>query len=201
MFEFFGAEGSLAIVSILTIPVAFSFMVVYVMGALRRDRAESPDRFLGARVFLLLLLSMAFQIVLLGMAQMFAASMGDPPAPGGAFAANADDRQMDQAMGLFLGGAIAGIYPLALYVLVRLRDGRSDSVFRAALGVNAIITGLWFVMNVTLMMSAMMMDDEQVDEFTAMTVVYLGGSLLCSIPLALAVPLSNRSTMPPPPRF
>lgn len=200
MFNFLGAEGSLAMLSIMAVPVVLSFLVVYVLGALRRDRAEDPDRFLGARVFLLLLLSVAFQIILQGLAQMFAASMAEPPG-GGAFANNVNERRMDQALGLFLGGAMAAIYPLAIYIMVRIRDGRRDYVFRAALGVNAIVTGLWFVMSVTLLMSALMLDEEEVNEFTAMTVVYLAGSLLCGIPLALAVSIGPRSTMPPPPRY
>jgi hypothetical protein len=185
---------------VLTTIFGLSFLVMYVLGAVRRDKAENPDRFLGARVFLLMMVSMSYQIVLFGLSQMLASAL-EEDAVSYSTSGERSNQRMDMALGTMLGGFIAAIYPTVLYILVRVRDSRRDPVLRSSLGLNAILTGVVFTILVTALMIDMMLDQGSTDELVAMTFVYLGGSLLCGVPLALAVPAVSRSATPPPPRY
>ena len=197
MFDIFDSTSGFVAVTAVTyasILFALSFLVVYVLGAVRRDKSDNPDRFLGARVFLLMMVSLSFQISLFGLSQTFASAMKEGAVGGSSIQRESENRDMDLAIGILLGGLISAIYPTVIYILVRLRDARKDPVFRSALGLNAIITGALFTVLVTALMIDMMLEQGSTDELVAGTLVYLGGSLLCGIPLALAVAIGPASS-------
>ena len=169
------------------------FMLIYVLGFVRRQQDGQSDDKLGAKVFLTLLMSVSFQIIVFGFYRFIAVAMNDAPNDSQSFLPGSGNHgPYDLALGLLYGGGIAAIYPTLIYALVRFRQKVSDPIFRAALGVNSIFTGLVFVVGVTFLMVTMMTTDNNPTEPISITFAYLMASLICGVPLALAAPIKPR---------
>jgi hypothetical protein len=195
---FFGMFGFIALVYGL-IGFLLPFLLIYVLGYVRRRRDEKPDPMLGAKVFLTLLLSIAAQIIIFGICLAVAEGMEDKPtatnfkttaksAP--ALSQSEKSARWNLAKGTVYGGAMAALYPTALYVLLRRRHRGPDPVLRSALGVNAIFTGLVFVGAVTSLMITLNLQTvpTTMNNQIALTVVYLIASLGFGAPLAFSSP-------------
>ncbi len=183
---FFGMFGFVAVIYGL-IGFLLPFLLIYVLGYVRRRRDNVADPMLGAKVFLTLLLSISVQIIIFGICLMVAEGLEDRPAI--PVRGSANNSGWNLAKGLVYGGTLAAVYPTTLYILLRRRHRGPDSVLRSALGVNAIFTGLVFVSAVTaLMITVAMETPTTTNNQTALTVVYLIAGLGFGAPLALSAP-------------
>jgi hypothetical protein len=188
----FGMFGVVALVYGL-LGFLLPFLLIYMLGYVRRRGDDRPDAMLGARVFLTLLLSISVQIVIFGISQMLAEMMDEPPARSsysGLVGSRGNESNWKLAKGLVNGGSLAALYPATLYLLLRRRHRGPDPVLRSALGVNALFTGLIFVGAVTALMVSAMSDTGGGEMYgqLGMTVVYLIAGLGFGAPLAFSSP-------------
>ena len=162
----------------LAISALLPFGIIYIMGVLR-GRNGDKDPLLGAKVISCLLLTVAFQIFLLG-TTIFIETLID----GGGDHMRMDEQQRKTAMALCLSGLLVGAY--AYYIFRNRASATGDGqVFRQASGLNAITTGLVAVISLTSFLVAMFNESPfvAVASMFASLVTYGAGHLLCMVPV------------------
>lgn len=147
-------------------------IVLYILRDIQGRKAQNRDAHLGAKVVLSFLSSLAFQLVLLGVA-VFLASVFE----GGHFSSYI--RKV--ALGLVLGGAMGGALPLLLLFRVR-QPGDTSGIERAALGLNGCVTGAIFTLAVTVMMIALFLES-RITIPLAIVLTYVPATLGCILPM------------------
>jgi hypothetical protein len=155
------------------LPLFFmTFGVIYVLNAVRGWRTGRREAMLGGQVFLGLMLTASLQIFLVGLtALLWRLLEGDT-----------FDTAAKVGGGMILGGALGAVYPLLVY-LARVRSASSGRVLRQGLGVNAVFTGMVFVIAVTISMTLWINDAEQSSLPVTLTAVYFIANVICSAPL------------------
>tara|TARA_B100000674_G_scaffold457171_1_gene432406 strand:- start:1553 stop:2152 length:600 start_codon:yes stop_codon:yes gene_type:complete len=166
-----GAAGAM-VVGILYFMIMV-FLIVYVLGHVRRKQGQKHDPFLGSKVMLTLFMSLCFQVVLLGLAAILViASMKQSP-----------KGATDLPLGLMLGAIVAGIFPTVLF-FAGIRGRGSADVGRKALGINAIVTGLFSTFGI-MALFVMALMDQNVVKVLLFTMVYLLAFIGCGLPLVI----------------
>ena len=171
MQEIVGVAG--AMVAGVVYFVIMVFLIVYVLGHVKRTDDQKHDPFLGSKVMLTLFMTVCLQIVLIGISATLVISSAKH-VPKGA---------MDVPLGLVLGAIVAGIFPTLLFSVGIGRRG-SVNVARKALGVNAIIAGIFSTFGI-IMLFVMAMMGENVVKVLLFTLVYLLAFIGCGIPLVV----------------
>ncbi|MCH8921531.1 MAG: hypothetical protein IIA67_00105 [Planctomycetes bacterium] len=166
------------------------FLVIYILGRVRENREGGPDGTLGPRIFLTLMMSVAFHIVLIGITMALAEQFKFDRR-----VMNPSDRYAT-ALGMILGGGLAGAYPTAVYLLRYTRPSPAG-VFRAALGINAIYTGIVFSVAITATTVSLLNEGSQINSLLATTCTYFSANLLCAAPLLADRRKSISTTRPP----
>ncbi|MBW3543957.1 MAG: hypothetical protein KY476_27220 [Planctomycetes bacterium] len=177
-----GLAGASAIIFSITPALLAAFLVVYILGAVRA-RAAGPDPLLGVKVLLTLLISLAFQIVTLGLYLFLA----------GLFNGNIE-AGFKQGFSLILGGIAGGAYP-AIVFLKKVGYDPHEQIQRQAIGLNALLTGLVFVVNVA-MVFYLVLNDANVAAAFAAVFAYGAAHTLCLLPLCFGVTFRRPITEP-----
>lgn len=148
------------------------FGVIYLLNRIQASRMGRREPMLGGQVVCGMLLSASLQIITLAVAMGLYLFF--------------EEREFEDIWkatgGFLLGGLLSGLYPFVVY-FARLHWKGSGRVFRQGLGLNAIITGMVFVVAVT---AGMVMVVNETPETTlpfSITIVYLVVHLGCSLPL------------------
>ena len=175
-------SGTAILVPYLALSALLPFGIIYIMGVLR-GRNGDKDPLLGAKVISCLLMTVAFQIFLLG-TTIFIETLLD--GGGGQFGRgmNVDEQQRKTATALCLSGLLVGAY--AYYIFRNRASATGDGqVFRQASGLNAITTGLVAVVSLTSFLVAMFNESTftAVASLFAALVTYGAGHLLCMVPV------------------
>jgi hypothetical protein len=124
------------------------------------------------------MMSLALHIVLIGFAMMFSELFREKGR------STSSNDIFPTAMGMILGGGLAGAYPTIVYALRYIKPSPAG-VFRAALGINAIYTGIVFSIAITWTMISLMNDDKTIHVELATTFTYFSANLICVVPLLL----------------
>ena len=170
--------GGMAVFAGVIYFVLLVFLVVYVMGHVKRKEGQKEDPFLGAKVMLTLFMSICFQSLLVSLAAILTIATLKV-IPRGAF---------DLPIGLFLGSVVAGIFPTVMF-FAGIRGRGAVSIGRKALGINAIIAGLFSTLGlIALFVMALM--DQNVLKVAMVTFVYLFAFIGCTMPIVRSASMS-----------
>ena len=116
---------------LLAVPLV-PFLVIYI---LNKAKPTPDETSVGPKIFFLLLITLCFQLFLFGFSLLFISFLiEDMP-----------DVFTKGSMGLIFGSVVTAVYPILSYVR-RIREG-SNAVERQAAGINAMITGLVFMVS------------------------------------------------------
>ena len=150
------------------------FLVIYI---LNKAKPTPDETSVGAKLFFLLLTSLCFQLLLIGFSMLFISILIEMP-----------DMTSKAAMGLITGALVTGVYPVSSYIR-KVRTG-SNAVERQAAGVNAMITGLVFMVSTislcVIIFTGVFGDDsagvqeEPIKMLLVLTLVYLIGTFAAS---------------------
>lgn len=148
------------------------FGVIYIVNAVRSWRSVRPEPMLVGQVVMGGLLSVAFQILLVGLTLgIWMIVEGE------------DLRKVFEASaGWILGGFLSGLYPAYVY-FARMHRQSSGNVFRQGLGVNAFFTGLVFTISLTLALSLLINDADHTSLPMITALIYFLANLICAGPL------------------
>jgi hypothetical protein len=147
------------------------FLIIYVLGHVKGKKEGKEDVFLGSKVMLTLFMSLCFQVVLAGIATiLMLASMKHTP-----------KGAVDVPLGLLLGGLIAGVYPTVVF-FAGIRGRGAARVGRKALGINAIVAGIFSTVGIIAIFVLALLD-QRVLEILMFTVVYFLAFVGCASPL------------------
>lgn len=159
---FITAYGSVA----LTMFIGLPFLLTYVLADVHGKRTNQRDPNLGAKVLLSFLLTLSFQLLLAGATILIARILND----------DLGKDAVKTASGLIVGSGIAAILPALL-----LRRVATDgcAILRRAVGINALMTGMLFVIS-TVIVCVMLFHEENVAVPASVAFVYGIATAVCA---------------------
>jgi hypothetical protein len=151
--------------------LALPFLYIYLVHDYAGRRQGDRDPALGSKVFTTLVMTLAGQLALAGLAIAAAAIAADGPSEG----------PVKTGIGLGLAGLIVGAFPTFLYV-TRVRGQGAARVGHQALGLNALFAGMAFAGAVVISCQALV-HGEKLGQPVAVAVVY--GAAMVALGLRL----------------
>ncbi|MDH4129503.1 MAG: hypothetical protein OEV44_12150 [Spirochaetota bacterium] len=145
-----------------------AFLVIYIINVVKKNNVE---QMIGAKLFVSLLLSLSFHMILIGISVLLITLFGDKTIEVDAW---------KMALGLITGSVFVAIFPLFIYQN-KIPKGTSR-VIRQVAGFNAIITGLTFSFAITIFFVMLYTGAgwRTINPTIALIIVYFIGMILTS---------------------
>lgn len=166
--------GSTAIVTVIPL-FLLAFGVIYIMGRAEGSRTGVRDPYLGAKVVIGLMMTVSFQMILVGSAIGTALF----------FKFESMEKVYRAAGPLVISGFLNSLMPLAAYWF-RIHGKGGSNVIRQSVGLNAVVSSLMFSGSLTVSTYLYLNNGEGLSSALAATAVYLVGTSVCIFPLIIS---------------